>query len=37
MYASVGIRENNQKIDYIIPANELSESILKNAFPDYDE
>lgn len=37
MYASVGIRENNEKIDYIIPANELSESILKNAFPDYDE
>ena len=37
MYASVGIREDGKKIDYIIPANELSESILKNAFPDYDE
>lgn len=37
MYASVGIRENGEKIDYIIPANELSETILKNAFPDYDE
>ena len=37
MYASVGIREDGKKIDYIIPANELSESILKNAFPNYDE
>ncbi|MBQ6478752.1 MAG: DHH family phosphoesterase [Erysipelotrichaceae bacterium] len=37
MYASVGIRENGEKIDYIVPCNELSESILKNAFPDYDE
>ena len=37
MYASVGIREDGVKIDYVIPANEQSESILKNAFPDYDE
>ena len=37
MYASVGIRENGEKIDYIIPGNELSETVLKNAFPDYDE
>ena len=37
MYASVGIRENGEKIDYIVPANERSESVLKNAFPDYDE
>ena len=37
MYASVGIRENGEKIDYIVPGNELSETILKNAFPDYDE
>ena len=37
MYASVGIRENGQKIDYVIPCDERSESILKNAFPDYDE
>ena len=37
MYASVGVRENGEKIDFVIPCNELSESILKNAFPDYDE
>ena len=37
MYASVGIREGDIKIDYIVPCNELSESILKNAFPDYSE
>ncbi|MBQ2658731.1 MAG: DHH family phosphoesterase [Erysipelotrichaceae bacterium] len=37
MYASVGIRENGEKIDYIVPGNELSETVLKNAFPDYDE
>ena len=37
MYASVGIRENGEKIDFVVPCNELSESILTNAFPDYDE
>ena len=37
MYASVGIRENGEKIDYVVPCDELSESILKSAFPDYDE
>ena len=37
MYASVGIRENGEKIDYIVPANMYSEQILKDAFPDYDE
>ncbi len=37
MYASVGIRENGEKIDYIVPANELSETIFRNAFPNYDE
>ena len=37
MYASVNIRENGEKIDYVVPVNELSETILKNAFPDYDE
>ncbi|MBR2577976.1 MAG: DHH family phosphoesterase [Erysipelotrichaceae bacterium] len=37
IYASVGIRENGEKIDYIIPGNELSKTILENAFPDYDE
>ena len=37
IYASVGMRENGEKIDYIVPGNELSETVLKNAFPDYDE
>jgi manganese-dependent inorganic pyrophosphatase len=37
MYASVGIRENGEKIDYVVPANELSETIFRNAFPNYDE
>ncbi|MBR4471686.1 MAG: DHH family phosphoesterase [Erysipelotrichaceae bacterium] len=37
MYASVGIREGDIKIDFIVPCNELSESILKNAFPNYSE
>ncbi|MCR5794062.1 MAG: DHH family phosphoesterase [Solobacterium sp.] len=37
MYASVGIRENGEKIDYIVPANELSDEIFKAAFPNYDE
>ena len=37
IYASVGMREDGQKIDYIVPGNELSETVLKNAFPDYDE
>ena len=37
MYASVGIRENGLKIDYIIPANEKSREFFEAAFPDYDE
>ena len=37
MYASVGIRENGEKIDYIIPANEYSDAVFKAAFPDYDD
>ncbi|MBR0474122.1 MAG: DHH family phosphoesterase [Erysipelotrichaceae bacterium] len=37
MYASVGIRENGEKIDYIVPANEYSEAVFKAAFPNYDE
>ncbi|MBR4462903.1 MAG: DHH family phosphoesterase [Erysipelotrichaceae bacterium] len=37
MYASVGIRENGKKIDYIVSADELSEAVFRNAFPDYDE
>lgn len=37
IFASVGIREEGLKIDRLVPGNELSESVLKNAFPDYDE
>ena len=37
MYASVGIRENGEKIDRIVPANERSEEVFKKAFPSYDE
>ena len=35
IYASVGMRENGVKHDYVVPGNELSETILKNAFPNY--
>ena len=37
MYASVGIRENGEKIDYIVPANEYSDAVFKAAFPNYDD
>ncbi len=37
MYASVGIRENGEKIDYIVPADEYSDAVFKAAFPGYDE
>ncbi len=37
LYASVGIRENGEKIDYIVPCNEYSETVFKAAFPNYDE
>ncbi len=37
LYASVGIREDGVKIDYIIPCDEKSEQILKEAFPNFDE
>ena len=37
MYASIGIRENGEKIDYIICANELSREVFTSAFPNYDE
>ena len=37
MFASVGIRENGEKIDYIIPANEHSKEVFEAAFPNYDE
>ena len=37
LYASVGIREGDVKIDYIVPLDGLSEETFKAAFPDYDE
>ncbi len=37
IYASVGIRENGEKIDFIVPGTEMSERVLKEAFPNYDE
>ena len=37
LYASVGIRENGEKIDYIVPLAGISEETFKEAFPDYDE
>ncbi|MDO4796606.1 MAG: DHH family phosphoesterase [Coriobacteriales bacterium] len=37
LYASVGIRENGQKIDRIIPANEHSKEVFEAAFPKCDE
>ena len=37
IYASIGMREDGKKNDYIVAGNERSESILLNAFPDYDE
>ena len=37
MYASVGIREGGEKIDYIVPADEHSKEVFEEAFPNYDE
>lgn len=37
MYGAITLRENGLKMDYIIPADEQSEAILKDAFPNYDE
>jgi len=37
LYASVGIREGDVKIDYIVPLSGRSEETLKAAFPNYDE
>ncbi len=36
MYAAVSIRENGEKIDYVTAADEYSEAVLKDAFPDYE-
>lgn len=37
LYAEIGIRENGEKIDYIVPANTTSKETLEAAFPKYDE
>lgn len=37
LYASVGIREEELKIDYIIPADEKSRAYFEAAFPEPDE
>lgn len=37
LYASVGIRENGAKIDYIVPCEGLSKYVFEAAFPNYDE
>ena len=37
LYASVGIREGDVKIDYIVPLDGRSEETFKAAFPNYDE
>ena len=37
LYAEVGIRENGEKIDYVVPLSGQSEETFKAAFPDYDE
>ncbi len=37
MYASVGVREGDVKIDWIVPANEASRQMIEDVFPNYDE
>ncbi|MDO4404381.1 MAG: hypothetical protein Q4C09_05015 [Atopobiaceae bacterium] len=37
LYVCVGIRENGEKIDYIVPLAGQSEEVFKEAFPNYDE
>ncbi len=37
MFALICIRENNEKIDYVVPGNELSKEVMAAAFPDYDD
>ena len=37
MYISVGMRENGQKIDFVVPADEHSREVFTAAFPNYDE
>ncbi len=37
LYVSVGMRENGEKIDRIVPGNERSAEVFEAAFPHYDE
>ena len=37
LYASVGIRENGVKTDYIVPCEGQSKDVFEAAFPHYDE
>jgi manganese-dependent inorganic pyrophosphatase len=37
IYVSVGMRENGEKIDRVVPGSERSEEVLAAAFPQYDE
>lgn len=37
LFASVGIRENGMKIDYVVPCEGQSKEIFEAAFPNYDE
>ena len=37
MYAAVSIRENGEKIDYIVPADDHSREVFEEAFPGYEE
>lgn len=37
MFASVGIREGDIKVDYIIPLSEASKELMEQVFPNYDE
>ena len=37
MFAGVGIREGDVKVDYIVPMSEESKQLMEDAFPHYDE
>ena len=37
LFASVGIRENGKKIDYVVPCEGQSKETFEAAFPNYDE
>jgi hypothetical protein len=37
IYAAITIRENGEKIDYIVPGDEHSKEVFEEAFPIYDE